>query len=80
MKILVTSPSFMKVDGDHKTILETHFKNIDYFPGPHDNNSMIKFANLYDGIICGDDIITDEFIKKIRSKIKSCIQIWNRIR
>lgn len=70
MNILVTSPSFMKVDGEHKNLLETHFKNIDYFPGPHDNNSMIKFANLYDGIICGDDIITLEFIKKSIPKLK----------
>lgn len=70
MNILVTSPSFYKIDGDHKSVLEKHFKMIDYLPGPHDGNTMMKYSNKYDGIICGDDVIDDDFIKKSVPKLK----------
>ena len=70
MNILVTSPSFIATDGVHKELLNKHFKSVESVAGPHNSVSMMQFADKFDGIICGDDEITSDFIRASSQTLK----------
>ncbi len=63
-KILLTSTSFQDTPGEHQALLEKQGFSIDKLRGPLKENVMLEVIAEYDGIICGDDEITRNVIKK----------------
>ena len=74
MRILLTSTSFQDSPGRHQELLnETGFK-IDTLRGPVQEDKLLTIIANYDGLICGDDEITEKVIvagKKGKLKIIS---------
>ena len=64
MKILLTSTSFIDTPGSHKKNLNDTRFIVDTLRGPVKENILLPIISDYDGIICGDDQITREVIKK----------------
>ncbi|MCK4664393.1 MAG: hypothetical protein KAT68_16100 [Bacteroidales bacterium] len=66
IKILLTTTSFQDTPGKHHKILsDTRFK-VETLRGPVKENVLLPLIQKYDGIICGDDEITEEVLKKGR--------------
>lgn len=63
-KILLTSTSFQDTPGEHQVVLEKQGFEIDKLRGPLKEQVMLDVIAGYDGIICGDDEITRNVIKK----------------
>lgn len=63
-KILLTSTSFQDTPGAHHDLLNQHGFEIDKMRGPLKENVLLEVISQYDGIICGDDEITRNVIKK----------------
>jgi len=71
MNILVTSTSFQDSPGNHQELLKSFEYNIKYLRGPLEEKVMLENIENVDGLICGDDEITENVINKgIRSKLK----------
>lgn len=64
MKILLTSTSFQDSKGLHQEKLCNANFEVDTLRGPLKEADLIKVIKKYDGIICGDDEITDNVIKR----------------
>ena len=64
IKILLTSTSFQDTPGEHQLQLENLGYEITYLRGPLTENELLPVIERYDGIICGDDEITQAVIQK----------------
>lgn len=63
-RILLTSTSFQDTPGKHQDLLCQQGFKVDQMRGPLKEQQILEVIHLYDGIICGDDEITREVIKK----------------
>jgi len=63
-KILITSTSFQDTPGEHHKLLEIQKFDVKFLRGPIKEAVIIDYIDLFDAIICGDDEITREVIKK----------------
>ena len=63
MVALLTSTSFMDTPGNHQKLLEDTGFKIDTLRGPVKEKVLLPIIAKYDGIICGDDEITEKVIK-----------------
>ena len=63
-KILLTSTSFQDTPGEHQLQLESTGYEITRLRGPLVENELLPIIDQYDGIICGDDEITQAVIEK----------------
>ena len=71
MKILLTSTSFQDTPGKHQELLNQQGFEIDTMRGPLKKEALLPVIGNYDGIICGDDEITEEVIKNgVNGKLK----------
>ena len=69
--ILLTSTSFQDTPGDHQKLLFTQNFRITTLRGPLKENDLLEIIHDFDGIICGDDEITEAVIKNgISGKLK----------
>ncbi len=64
MKILLTSTSFQDTPGIHQEKLYNAGLEIDTLRGPVKEDVLLPIIANYDGMICGDDEITRNVIKK----------------
>ena len=64
MKILLTSTSFQDTPGNHQVKLNNQNFTVDKLRGPVKAYVLFPIIDKYDGIICGDDEITEEVIRK----------------
>jgi len=64
MKILITSTSFQDTPGKHIDFLNSLNYNVDKMRGPFKASALLPLIGQYDGLICGDDEINEEVIKK----------------
>ena len=64
IKVLLTSTSFQDTPGEHKYKLERTGYEITCLRGPLTENELLPVIERYDGIICGDDEITQAVIEK----------------
>ena len=62
--ILLTSTSFQDTPGEHQLQLESTGYEITRLRGPLVENELLPIIDQFDGIICGDDDITQAVIKK----------------
>jgi D-3-phosphoglycerate dehydrogenase / 2-oxoglutarate reductase len=62
MKVLLTSTSFQDTPGKHHELLKRSNWEIDYLRGPLKEEEIHDVIAEYDGLICGDDDITEEVI------------------
>lgn len=62
MKILLTSTSFQDTPGNHQKLLENTGFEINTLRGPLKEKILLPIIAKYDGIICGDDQITEKVI------------------
>lgn len=70
-RILLTSTSFQDSPGKHQALLYSTGFIVDKIRGPVKENILLPIISNYDGIICGDDEITENVIKAgKRGKIK----------
>lgn len=67
MKILLTSTSFQDTPGKHHKLLDEQNFEVDYLRGPLKEEVLLPIIGNYDGLICGDDEITDNVIKNGKS-------------
>lgn len=63
MKILLTSTSFQDTPGKHHDALNNTDYDVDKLRGPLKENLLLPVIADYDGLICGDDLITSDVIK-----------------
>lgn len=63
-KILLTSTSFQDTPGNHQKLLERQGFEITKMRGPLKEEALLNVIYEFDGIICGDDEITFNVIKK----------------
>ena len=66
MKILITTTSFIDTPGKHQEKLYSLGYEIDTLRGPLKDNVLIPIIGNYDGLICGDDEINEDVIKRGR--------------
>lgn len=66
-KILLTSTSFQDTPGKHQELLNLQGFEIDTLRGPVKEDVLLPIIGNYDGIICGDDEITENVIKVAKS-------------
>ncbi|MAU58526.1 MAG: hypothetical protein CMC33_02565 [Flavobacteriaceae bacterium] len=64
MKILLTSTSFDDTPGLHHKMLKSTKYHIDKMRGPLKEDILLEVISEYDGLICGDDELTERVIKK----------------
>lgn len=64
MKILLTSTSFQDTPGQHQDELYNQDFEIDTLRGPVKEEVLLPIIHKYDGIICGDDEVTQKVIEK----------------
>ncbi len=64
MKILLTSTSFQDTPGRHQSLLETQGFEITKLRGPLKESELLDIIDQYDGIICGDDDVSEQVIAK----------------
>lgn len=64
MHILITSTSFIDTPGKHQERLYNAGLEIDTLRGPVKEAVLLSVISKYDGIVCGDDEITRQVIKK----------------
>jgi D-3-phosphoglycerate dehydrogenase / 2-oxoglutarate reductase len=62
MKILLTSTSFQDTPGKHHGLLRSTNWEVDYLRGPLKETEIIGVIGNYDGLICGDDDITEKVL------------------
>ena len=62
MKILLTSTSFQDTPGNHHDLLNNNNWEVEYLRGPLKEAEIIDVIGKYDGLICGDDDITEEVL------------------
>lgn len=71
MKILITSTSFQSLTGMHYDVLKRiPDLELDQLKGPLPIQETLKYADKYDGIICGDDDYNEDFFKRAEGKLK----------
>ncbi|MDA9827698.1 NAD(P)-binding domain-containing protein [Flavobacteriaceae bacterium] len=71
MRILLTSTSFQDTPGKHQDLLNAQNYDIVSHRGPLKEKKMLEIIENIDGLICGDDEITNEVIEKgLKSKLK----------
>jgi D-3-phosphoglycerate dehydrogenase / 2-oxoglutarate reductase len=64
MKVLLTSTSFQDCDGSHKELLNQQKWEVSYLRGPLKKAEIIEEIANYDALICGDDELDREVLKK----------------
>ena len=64
MKVLLTSTSFQDCDGAHKELLNHQGWDVSYLRGPLKKSEIIGEVANYDALICGDDELDREVLKK----------------
>lgn len=62
-KILLTSTSFQDTPGRHQELLDSQNMEVNTLRGPLKEDVLLPIIAKYDGIICGDDEITENVIK-----------------
>lgn len=62
--ILVTSTSFMDTPGRHQEKLNSKGLRLQYARGPLTESEMLDRIADFDALICGDDALTEQVIKK----------------
>ena len=70
MKILLTTTSFQDVPGEHQQILENSGYKIIRARGPLSEEKMLNLVGDVDGLLCGDDKITQAVIDKALPRLK----------
>ena len=64
MKVLLTSTSFQDCEGSHKELLNQQNWQVAYLRGPLKKSEIIEVIAKYDALICGDDELDREVLKK----------------
>lgn len=64
MKILLTTTSFQDTPGKHHDLLKDTGFEVDTLRGPVAQEVLFPIIANYDGIICGDDDLTNDVIRK----------------
>lgn len=64
MKILLTSTSFQDTPGKHQSLLDAQGFDVTRLRGPLKEEVLLPIIGDFDGIICGDDEITEQVIEK----------------
>lgn len=64
MKVLLTSTSFQDCEGSHKELLNQQKWQVSYLRGPLKKSEIIEVIANYDALICGDDELDREVLKK----------------
>lgn len=64
MKVLLTSTSFQDCEGSHKELLNQQKWKVSYLRGPLKKSEIIEVIANYDALICGDDELDREVLKK----------------
>ena len=64
MKVLLTSTSFQDCDGSHKELLNQQGWDVSYLRGPLKKSEVINEIANYDALICGDDELDRDVLKK----------------
>ncbi|MFZ5947122.1 MAG: NAD(P)-dependent oxidoreductase [Stygiobacter sp.] len=67
MKILLTSTSFQDTPGKHQDLLKKQGWDVDTLRGPLKEKELLAVVSKYDGLICGDDEITEKVIAEGKS-------------
>lgn len=62
-RILLTSTSFQDTPGSHQDLLEAQGFEVETLRGPVKKEVLLPIIAGFDGIICGDDEITEEVIR-----------------
>lgn len=71
LKILLSSTSFIDTPGFHHDLLNDLNYDIDTHRGPLKESYLIEIIEKYDALICGDDELTSEVLRKgSKSKLK----------
>ena len=81
MKVLLTSTSFQDCVGSHKELLNEQRWEVSYLRGPLKKSEIIDKVADFDALICGDDELDREVIKKgvegrlkyISKLVKKCL-------
>jgi D-3-phosphoglycerate dehydrogenase len=69
--VLLTSTSFQDTPGAHQELLSKQGFNVKTLRGPLKEDVLLEIIDQFDGIICGDDEITRDVIKKgVGGKLK----------
>ncbi len=70
-KVLVTSTSFQDTPGKHQELLSKTPFQFTWMRGPLNETEMLEIIEDFDAILCGDDALTLEVLKKgKKSKLK----------
>ena len=64
MKVLLTSTSFQDCEGSHKELLNQQKWEVSYLRGPLKKSEIIEVIANYDALICGDDELDREVLKR----------------
>ena len=64
MKVLLTSTSFQDCEGSHKELLNQQKWQVSYLRGPLKKSEIIEVIANYDALICGDDELDREVLKR----------------
>jgi len=64
MKVLLTSTSFQDCEGSHKELLNQQKWQVSYLRGPLTKSEIIEVIANYDALICGDDELDREVLKR----------------
>jgi D-3-phosphoglycerate dehydrogenase len=69
-RILLTTTSFQDIPGDHHQLLKKQDFEVISERGPLKESAMLGLAGEFDGIICGDDIISRAVLHKSLPRLK----------
>lgn len=64
MKVLLTSTSFQDCEGSHKELLNKQKWQVSYLRGPLKKTEIIEVIANYEALICGDDELDREVLKR----------------
>lgn len=69
-KVLITTTSFQDTPGAHQDLLQSCGWKISYARGPLSEDQIFELVGEFDGIICGDDVISRRVIEKALPKLQ----------
>ena len=64
MRVLLTSTSFQDSPGAHRDLLEEQGWSVEYMRGPLAKSEIIDVVELYDALICGDDVLDKDVLER----------------
>jgi D-3-phosphoglycerate dehydrogenase len=70
LRVLVTSTSFQDVHGPHHEALARSGLEIERARGPLSESAMLDRVGGFDGLLCGDDAVTQAVLEKSRPRLR----------